>query len=371
MELKYTEVDTVINGETFGDNTVSMLLFGMIDGNNQNSINSKQFIEEMNFYNGIGKQVLIKINSPGGEVFGGFAIMEAIEDNQADTYVVGLAASISGVILQAGKRRFANRRATFMAHAPKGGTSNASKAMVNMVRESLQKELTAKSNLDEQEITDLMDSKEALFFNADEMESKGLVDKIIKSGQMLDTQILNKSTDEIYMAYNGLLNKPNPIKMEKVMNHLGLDNKTEDDVLNVVKELELKAAKVDELETSVTNLTEEIKTLKEASELELTNKATELIVNAIKDGKIKEDQKEDWIEQATNNFDLANSTLGSLSTKKATSVTSIIDKGGDSEKSYEYLAINEPEVLNTMAEEEPEKFDALVKAHELKINNKI
>lgn len=366
MELKYTETGTIINGDTFGDNTVAMLLYGNIDVG-QDSINSTQFINEMNYYNQMGKQVVVKINSNGGAVYGGYGIMEAVEDIGADTYITGMAGSIAGVISQSGKRRFANRRATWMAHAPSTKTGKAPKALINIVREGLKNALTEKSSLDEEEIGNIMNSDKELYYNADDMYAKGLVDKIIKSGEMLDTQLLNfKDSDELYTAYDSLLNNVKPIKMENLMNHLGLENKTEADVLNIVKELEVEAAKVEPLENQIGVLEAEVKTLKDAQEEAQKNKATELVNSAIKDGRIKEDVKDAWTDFAMENFVACETTLSSIPVAKTAEklITNVIEKENKEVtkgKSYKELAQDHPEVLLDLMKNNPEEYAILVK----------
>lgn len=60
----------------------------------------------------------LHINSPGGEVFDGLAIMEALRSHKATvtTYVDSLAASIASVIAQGGEKVIMARNATMMIH---------------------------------------------------------------------------------------------------------------------------------------------------------------------------------------------------------------------------------------------------------------
>jgi ATP-dependent Clp endopeptidase proteolytic subunit ClpP len=64
------------------------------------------------------KQIDVKLNTPGGDLFDGIAIYNALRDHPAEvtTYVDGLAASIGSVILQAGDRRVAARASQVMIH---------------------------------------------------------------------------------------------------------------------------------------------------------------------------------------------------------------------------------------------------------------
>lgn len=62
----------------------------------------------------------IFINSPGGSVFEGVAILSLLErfDAKKTVYVDGIAASIASVIAMAGERVVMHRAATFMIHDP-------------------------------------------------------------------------------------------------------------------------------------------------------------------------------------------------------------------------------------------------------------
>lgn len=75
-----------------------------------------QFIDELNGLD--ASQINVRINTPGGDVFDGVAIYNALLRHPADvtTYVDGMAASIGSVILQAGDVRIANRISQVMIH---------------------------------------------------------------------------------------------------------------------------------------------------------------------------------------------------------------------------------------------------------------
>ena len=358
MELKYTEKG-VKNQDS---NKVSMLLYGEIDGDSYDSVNSVDFVREMEYHNRQNNHIQVKINCEGGSVFGGYAIQNAIEEMQADTYIVGLAASMGGVIAQSGKKRIANHRATLMIHPPKNG----SKDLLSIVAKTLTTDLKERSTLSEEEITTIMKGKKDVWFDAEDAYANGLVDSLVRSGQKL-TNVVNKSSKELYAAYDGLLKNKNKnkAKMKNVLNVLELaENKTEADVINAVKGLQAEAVKVSNLEDENSKLTNRIETLEKAAKDELKIKVDNLVEGALKDGKIEKGQVEAWTEQATSNFELALKTLGSISktVKKGKSVTNIIDKDVEG-KDYTYLAENEPEVLNKMITEEPEKYDKLVKEY--------
>jgi ATP-dependent protease ClpP protease subunit len=65
-------------------------------------------------------EIVVRINSPGGEVFDGFAIYTALKEHKARVvvHVDGLAASIASVIAMAGDEIVVGTGAMFMVHSP-------------------------------------------------------------------------------------------------------------------------------------------------------------------------------------------------------------------------------------------------------------
>ena len=75
--------------------------------------------------NKISKQpIQLYINSPGGSVLDGLAIIDVMKDIEAPVYtcVKGLAASMGAAILSQGDKRFALPNATIMLHQVSSGT---------------------------------------------------------------------------------------------------------------------------------------------------------------------------------------------------------------------------------------------------------
>jgi len=109
MELRYTNSSQ--------EDEAKMFMYGTIG----KEINGQYFAEEMKWHHQHNRVVTVYINSPGGNVFDGYAIIQAIIDCQANTHVVGLAASMAGIASQFGIRRTANDFAVMMFHPPQGG----------------------------------------------------------------------------------------------------------------------------------------------------------------------------------------------------------------------------------------------------------
>ncbi len=69
------------------------------------------------------EDICLYINSPGGEVMSGLAILDTMEfvKSKVRTIVVGMAASMAAVILTCGDKRCALKNAEVMIHQPLGG----------------------------------------------------------------------------------------------------------------------------------------------------------------------------------------------------------------------------------------------------------
>jgi ATP-dependent Clp protease protease subunit len=87
------------------------------------------------------KDIHLYINSPGGVVTGGMAIYDTMNFLQCDivTYCVGMAASMSTVLLAAGTKgkRFALPNSRVMIHQPSGGASGQTADIAIAARKGL------------------------------------------------------------------------------------------------------------------------------------------------------------------------------------------------------------------------------------------
>ena len=133
------------------------------------------------------KEVSMYINSPGGSVTAGLAILDTMKMVKCPvaTYCVGQAASMGAVLLAAGEkgRRYALPHARIMVHQPWGGAQGKAsdieitareilrlKEMLNgILAESAGKTLEAVTN----------DTDRDHFMSADEAKAWGIVDKVL------------------------------------------------------------------------------------------------------------------------------------------------------------------------------------------------
>lgn len=271
-----------------------------------------------------GYHVTLKINSEGGEVLAGWNIADALITTNSDTHIIGLAASMAGVVAQFGNKRYINDNGIGHAHPPQGGGSEVKE----MVRKSLKTALLSRSNLSEDQVTAFF--KEGggnNFFDADEMKAKGLVDEIIVTNQPV-ISIENKDKSEVFQFFNKLITN-NSMDLE-IKNELDSSKK---EVGKLTNKLEMLEGVNETLTNSLKEHTDSVKALEDENEV-LKNKLAEankskavvLIENAIEKGSVSRDKKDDMIEKATNNYDLVSELLNDIKSADFVVENSFSDK---------------------------------------------
>lgn len=135
------------------------------------------------------KDIHIYINSPGGVVTGGMAIYDTINFLQCDvvTYCIGMAASMSTVLLAAGTKgkRFALPNSRVMIHQPSGGAGGqtadiaiAAKEILRW-RETLNGVISKHTGKTIEQVA--RDSDRDYYLSAVEAKAYGLVDHVVES----------------------------------------------------------------------------------------------------------------------------------------------------------------------------------------------
>ena len=132
------------------------------------------------------KEVSMYINSPGGSVTAGLAILDTMKMVKCPvaTYCVGQAASMGAVLLSAGEkgRRYALPHARIMVHQPWGGAQGKASDIEITAREILRLKEMLNGILAEaagktlEAVTN--DTDRDHFMSAEEAKSWGIVDKV-------------------------------------------------------------------------------------------------------------------------------------------------------------------------------------------------
>jgi|TARA_R110000822_G_scaffold3883_5_gene16545 ATP-dependent Clp endopeptidase proteolytic subunit ClpP len=222
-------------------------------------LTAKSIIEQLN--EAKKEDVLVRINSVGGDVFEGMAIYNALikHEGKVTVEIEGLSASMASIIMLAGDKVTASENSLIMVHNPSAGVMGESKDLskradlLDKMKEQMVSIYTGKSTLTEKQIVSMMD--EETWFTSNEAMDVGLIDGVteaIKIAAHFDLgKITNNVPDWVTEKYNN--NKTND--MEEVKNML-LELKnvvanfitttkeevaTEDVVVNIVDEDSIKA----------------------------------------------------------------------------------------------------------------------------------
>jgi ATP-dependent Clp protease protease subunit len=141
------------------------------------------------------KDIHLYINSPGGVVTGGMAIYDVMNFLQCDvaTYCIGMAASMSTVLLAAGTKgkRFALPNSRVMIHQPSGGAGGQAADIAIAAKEILRwrktlSEVIARHTGKSPEQVD-KDSDRDYYLSAQEAQEYGIVDRVVASTREAQT----------------------------------------------------------------------------------------------------------------------------------------------------------------------------------------
>lgn len=297
------------------------------------------------------KRIQVWINSVGGIVMDGYNICSAIlkSNTRVDTYNMGMAASISGVIFQTGRKRVMTDYSILMYHNPYSGTSTES-PLLDSMKDSLNCIISQRSGMAVDAVHRMMDRTS--FIQADEAMKLGLCDEVETTVSM-NTKNFPKEARAFAKEASKVLNKifdSKIYKMKKVTNKLSLTEDANEDsivsaidtavnkavtdataVLNKKSKEELDKMKADlddanakaaaakaEYETAKAELDTANNKLKEAADKALEVEAKSVVDAGVKAGKIKNEAKAitDWTAKAKADMAGTKALLESVPTNK-------------------------------------------------------
>ena len=134
------------------------------------------------------RDISIYINSPGGEVHAGLAILDAMELNRCEvaTYCVGICASMAGVLLSSGTpgKRYAMPNSTIHMHQAMGGVQGQAADIEIEAREAIRindkiRDLLAKNTGQSQERI-RQDFDRNFWMTAQAAKEYGFIDEILQ-----------------------------------------------------------------------------------------------------------------------------------------------------------------------------------------------
>lgn len=189
------------------------------------------------------KRICIHINCVGGNVMEGYNICGAILKSKTpvDTYNVGIAASMAGVIFMCGRKRVMMDYATLMIHNPFGSDN---KKQLDAMRDSLTTMISAKCNITKEQVAYLCDRES--WIGSAECFEKGFCTEIEVTATSNQKRMSLAHTgaramwEEANNIYNNILNNntmdAKATGLALIANYLDLNPEaTEGSILNELK----------------------------------------------------------------------------------------------------------------------------------------
>ena len=154
-----------------------------------NDMMAEVVMAQLLYLDSLGKEepIHIYINSPGGSVSAGLAILDTMKliRSKIYTYCIGLAASMGAVILSSGDKRYIVPHAEVMIHQPLGGSKGQATDIeiaaehISRTKKTLNTILAENCNKAYEEVS--QDTERDNWKSAEEALAYGLIDKIISS----------------------------------------------------------------------------------------------------------------------------------------------------------------------------------------------
>lgn len=235
-------------------------------------------------------ELVLRINSHGGEVYAGFAICNFLRDvtQPITVHIDGVAASMASIIALSGDKVYMAENALLMIHNPHSGARGDSDAMrkqadlLDKLRVIALDTYYKRTNIPKNALAQLM--KDETWYTAEEAVQAGFVDKVVR-GQM---QVLSKS---VLMMSDGLL---------KIYNNKNVSEMNE----QTLELLGLPAdATVDDVNAAIQTLIEERDAMQKQTEEEEEMRIDNILNMSVKNGHIKLSQKSIYRNLFKKDFD--------------------------------------------------------------------
>ena len=356
-DFKYTENPDADVPKMFIDKEI-----GGKDEDGIPNIQGNDFLKELMYLSDTEHKTKIEvfINSPGGIVTEGQSIYASILHSMANVNTVcyGIAASIAGVIFQAGKKRVMYDYAHLMYHPAYSEGGRVDKGL-EALNNAICKMIATRTGKTEDEIWAIMNrgrsDDKGTWISADEALANGFCDEIIRSDSKNRNSVEGENTTMVWKSANKVLNRvtekkeiKKPKTMEVVLNKLGAkdevtavvaidalnksmedlkkkydDAKKECDDLKKEMDEMKKKAKADEDEAKA-KAEDEAKAKAKAEEEDKAKKSDDKVKAAVTLGKIKNDAIiiEKWKNAYIKDFDGTDELIESMPiSKKSPSFT--------------------------------------------------
>lgn len=375
MKFELSQIEN--NGQT-----AIMRLNRPISSNPDEGITGEMFTKEHDALVDAGvENLLVTINSNGGNTFQGWEIFSTIAGSpmNTETQVVGVSASMAGVISQAGDKRTIKSNALFHAHSPrpeKGAKVGAGVLM--QVYNQIKTVFVENTNMDANGVDDILNGE--TFFDAEVAKENGLFDEIIPTTgrapkidkTMNATDIMNVvNAFEDKTANPGGANanpdnvKPKIHKMSKVNEMLQLSaDASETSTIEAIQNMQKNVADLEKknagLLKEVENANKAVEKLQGENQTMKTAKIESIVNAAVESGKIEADNKAVWESMEIEQLENLLATIPSKS-PNAQAPTIVENNAGvegveNASWDYEQWSKNDPAGLEKLRVENHAKF---------------
>ena len=253
--MNVLQVYNLVENFKEGDKIATMRLNQPISATPETGITARQFSSDFDklVANGVQK-IIITINSPGGNVFQGLEIFSTIQDSPIDTEtrVVGIAASMAGIISQAGTKRTIKRHALWHGHSTRPAAGKTvSNSLLEITTGQIKEVLLANATLSESEVDAILSGE--TFLTAQKAKDAGLFDEVIESKVKRKLVSENMDVNDLMNVFNEIEYQKKETKIEnkmsKVNELLNLNaDANESAQIEAVETLKVEAAKATQLE---------------------------------------------------------------------------------------------------------------------------
>lgn len=335
------------------------------------------FVESLNRLERDYSEITVHLHTPGGSVFDGNLIYNALNKSKSVIHIVidGIAASMGAIIILSAKKVSIVENGYLMIHAPSSYSGGQAKDFENQAKllRSIEKnfleKLSARTGKPIKEVEKWLVGDN--WFDATEAKKLGLVTDIIPTQTATLFPVENPSQMEqqdVYNAYACLLTS------------MSVTNKTDNTMkLALIQALALSALTAESSDTAVIQAVQERineeKSAREKAENELNAfkeaQIEAVLEAAIKEKKIAETQKEVYQKIAqTSGIEALNVVLANAGSKEpakaqAPNITDLIQKKQNTANAswtFDEWQKNDPKGLEKMSVENPEEFKRLFNA---------
>lgn len=348
--------------------SAEILLYGSIGNTSKNSTND--FISQFKSLENHNKQINVRINSTGGDVFDGITIYNTIKNSTAEVhvYVDGLAASMASVIALAGKKIYISRYAQLMLHKVSGNVNGDSEklretaSLMEEVEQSISEIYASRTGLSVDEVnTKFLQRGKDTWLSAKQALQNNLVDEIFDG--FVSKPTVSNDANQLWNFYDlQIQNNLNSENMElklSIINQLGLqESATETEIFNA---LEVQTKVINDLKSENQTLATQLTDFKNQLQLSIKAKVKDLIDTAIQSKQITEEHRASFTALAEANYDATKVAINAIKPYQSISNQLVTDEAETEYKTFSEYQKNAPELLAEMKVSNPAKFTALYK----------